>query len=150
MAITHTTARIALVGIAALSFAACSSDTTSLKSDAKKLTKEVRAAATKAEDATKAGDTTTTVPQPAAAPTPACPTATEAAAFLGAGTNVFTEPICENGFAAGRASSQVDFGYLLQATGDTWARAADSVATEVCTTNPQGLSPTMVSTACLD
>ncbi len=148
MTTTGTAARIALVGIAALSFAACSSDTTSLKSDAKKLNNELRAAATRAEkDATT---TTTAVPQPAAAPAPACPTATEAAAILGAGTNAFTDPICAGGFAAGRASSQVDFGYLLQATGGSWVRASDAVQNEVCTTNPQGVTQAMIGAACID
>ena len=152
MTITRTTTRIALVGIAALSFAACSSDT-SLKGDAKKLSKELAAAATKAEkDATKAAETTTTTAaaQPAATAPPACPTASEAATILGAGTNAFTEPLCANGFAAGRASNQVDFGYLLQATGGSWARASDAVQNEVCTTNPQGVSQAMVGAACID
>ena len=149
MTITRTVIRIALVGIAALSFAACSSDRADLKSDAKKLGNELRAAATKAE---KAAETTTTTAaaQPAAAPSPACPTATEAAAILGAGNNAFTEPICANGFAAGRASAQVDFGYLLQSNGGSWVRARDSVQNEVCTTNPQGLPQAMVGAACID
>ncbi len=149
MTITRTAARIALVGMAALSFAACSSDSADLKSDAKKLSNELRAAATKAA---KTADTTTTtvaVP-PAAATSPACPTATEAAAILGAGNNAFTQPICADGFAAGRASAQVDFGYLLQATGGSWVRASDSVQNEVCTTNPQGLPQPMVGAACID
>ncbi len=149
MTITRTAARIALVGMAALSFAACSSDNADLKSDAKKLSNELRAAATKAA---KTADTTTTsvaVP-PAAATSPACPTATEAAAILGAGNNAFTQPICADGFAAGRASAQVDFGYLLQATGGSWVRASDSVQNEVCTTNPQGLPQPMVGAACID
>lgn len=91
----------------------------------------------------KAADTTTTTAaaQLAAAPSPACPAAPEAAGILGAGTNTFTEPICEGGFGAGRASNQVDFGYLLQATDGSWARASDAVENEVCTTNPQGSSP---------
>ena len=149
MTVTRTAARIALVGMAALSFAACSSDSASLKSDAKKLGNELRAAATKAE---KAADTTTTTvaAPPAAATTPACPTATEAAAILGAGNNAFTAPICADGFAAGRASAQVDFGYLLQATGGSWVKASDSVQNEVCTTNPQGLPQPMVGAACID
>ncbi len=149
MTITRTAARIALVGMAALSFAACSSDSADLKSDAKKLSNELRAAATKAA---KTADTTTTTvaAPPAAATSPACPTATEAAAILGAGNNAFTQPICADGFAAGRASAQVDFGYLLQATGGSWVRASDSVQNEVCTTNPQGLPQPMVGAACID
>ena len=149
MTITRTAARIALVGMAALSFTACSSDSTSLKSDAKKLSNELRAAATKAEKAAETTPTTAAT-QPAASPAPACPTATEAAAILGAGNNAFTEPICANGYAAGRASAQVDFGYLLQATGGSWVRASDSVQNEVCTTNPQGLPQAMVGAACID
>ena len=151
MTITRTTARIALVGISALSITACSSAT--LKSDAKKLNKELAAAATKAEkQAEKAAATTTTTAasQPVTAPSPACPTTSEAAAILGAGTNAFTEPLCGNGFAAGRASSEVDFGYLLQATGGSWVRASDAVQNEVCTTNPQGLSQAMIGAACID
>lgn len=152
MTITRTAARIALVGMAALSFAACSSDSAALKSDAKKLGNELRAAATKAEKAAETTPTTTTtaVAPPAAAPSPACPTATEAAAILGAGNNAFTAPICANGFAAGRASAQVDFGYLLQATGGSWVRASDSVQNEVCTTNSQGLPQAMVGASCID
>ncbi len=151
MTITRTAARMALVGISALSFAACSSAT--LKSDAKKLNKELAAAATKAEkNVEKAAATTTTTAAspPVTAPSPACPTASEAAAILGAGTNAFTEPLCANGFAAGRASNQVDFGYLLLATGGSWARASDAVQNEVCTTNPQGVSQAMVGAACID
>ena len=151
MTITRTAARMALVGISALSFAACSSAT--LKSDAKKLNKELAAAATKAEkNAEKAAETTTTTAasQPAAAPAPACPTATEAADILGAGTNAFTEPLCANGFAAGRASNHVDFGYLLQATGGSWSIASDAVKNEVCTTNPQGVTQAMIGAACID
>ena len=148
MTITRTTARIALVGISALSITACSSAT--LKSDAKKLNKELAAAATKAEKQAAATTTTTAASQPVTAPSPACPTTSEAAAILGAGTNAFTEPLCGNGFAAGRASSQVDFGYLLQATGGSWAQASDAVQNEVCTTNPQGVTQAMIGAACLD
>ena len=148
MTITGTTARIALVGISALSITACSSAT--LKSDAKKLNKELAAAATKAEKKAAATTTTTAASQPVTTPSPACPTTSEAAAILGAGTNAFTEPLCGNGFAAGRASSEVDFGYLLQATGGSWVRASDAVQNEVCTTNPQGLSQAMIGAACID
>ena len=150
MTVTRTTARIALVGMAALSFAACSSDSADLKSDAKKLGNELRAAATKAEKAAETTTTTTVAAPPAATTSPACPTAAEAAAILGAGNDAFTAPICADGFAAGRASAQVDFGYLLQATGGKWVRASDSVQNEVCTTNPQGLPQPMVGAACID
>ena len=149
MTITRTAARIALVGLAALSLAACSSNSANLKSDAKNLSNELRAVATKAEKNAETTTTTATA-QPAVAPSPRCPTATEAAAILGAGNNAFTDPICADGFAAGRASAQVDFGYLLQATDGSWVRASDSVQNEVCTTNPQGLPQAMVGAACID
>ena len=139
MTLTRIAARCALVGVAALSFAACSSTDASVKSDAKKLSNELAAAAEKA-----ATSTTT------AAPASSCPTPAETAVILGAGNRVVSPPICVNGFAAGDASSQVDFAYILQLDGDTWARASDAVASQICTTNPQGLSKQFVNTGCND
>lgn len=148
MTVIQATSRLALVGIAALSFAACSSTDASLKGDAKKLSNEL-AAATKAENkaakAEQAASTTTT-----AAPAPSCPTQAEATVILGAGNLVISPLICENGFAAGDASSQVDYAYILQLDGGNWTRASDAVASEICTTNPQGLSKQFVSTGCND
>ncbi|MBK5290006.1 MAG: hypothetical protein JJE46_16245 [Acidimicrobiia bacterium] len=128
MTITRTAARLALVGVAALSFAACSSSS-SAKSDAK-----------------KAAATSTTT----AASTPSCPTVEEATAALGAGNRATDTPICEGGFAAGDATGEVDFAYILQPDGDSWARVSDAVQTEICTTNPQGLSQQFVNTGCND
>ena len=86
MTVIQTATRFTLVGIAALSFAACSSTESSLKGDAKKLSNELAAAATKAEPkaakAEQATSSTTT-----ATPPPSCPTAGEAAATLGARTH---------------------------------------------------------------
>lgn len=156
MTIIRTASRVALVGIAALSFAACSSSSSD-KSDSKKLDNEVRAAATKAEKAAqKAADeqaaeeaaanaTSTTT-----APTPPCPSAAEAASILGDGSRVVAAPTCEGNYAAGSASSEVDFAYFLTWGGSSWSRASDAVTNEICGSNPQGLSPQMVSAGCDD
>jgi hypothetical protein len=139
--LTSRLARVAVVGLAIVAVAGCSSD--AKKSDAPKPKKIERAASVKPE-----ATSTTSAAAPAAPAGPAC---TTAAAAVALSPDRVTSITCSGEFAAGAASnSQYDYAYLLQSANGAWQKASQSVQTEVCTTNPQGLPASFVAAACDD
>ncbi len=152
MAITRIASRIALIGIVAISFAACSSDTA--KKTEEKLEKEVREAKEKAEKKAEEAKAAATAAAKNSASTPAAPTcATEAEATsaLGSKGTATGAPFCEDGFAAGSATNgEFDFAYALQSSDGTWSLLSEGAQKEICTVNPGGFSQEFVNDACDD
>ena len=140
--LTSRFARTAVVGLAIVAVAGCSSD--GKKSDAKP-EKIERAASVKPEA------TSTTTPAASAPAAPSGPACTTAAAVAALSPDKVISITCNGEFAAGAASnSTVDYAYLLQSANGAWQKASQSVQTQVCTTNPQGLPANFVAAACND
>lgn len=136
--------RIAIVGLAVIAVAGCSSD--SKKSDADSAKKFKPAASV-----TKRPASTTTAP--AASSTTAAATApcTTTAAQAVLSPDTVDSIVCNGPFAAGDANNtHVDYAYLLQDMNGTWQKASDAVQEQVCTSNPQGLPASFVAAACDD
>jgi hypothetical protein len=138
-------ARVAVVGLAVVAVAGCSSD--GKKSDADSTKDIKRASAVKPEKT--APTTAPAVPSTSAAPTTAA--CTTAAAQPAMSPDTVHSIVCEGEFAAGDASNtHVDYAYLLQNVNGSWQKASVALQQEVCTTNSQGLPASFVANACND
>lgn len=139
-------ARLAVVGLAVVAVAGCSSD--AKKSDASNAeTLKPVASVTH-----KQPGTSSTTAAPSSTSTLSGPACTVEAATAALGTNGTASNItCLSGYAAGDANNtHVDFAYLLVDTNGTWVQASGAVQQQVCTSNPQGLPTSFVDAACND
>ena len=142
----RTIGRIAVVGLAVVAVAGCSSD--AKKSDASNAKKLKPAASVTKKQAV----TSSTTAAPSSTTTPSGPACTVDAATAALGTSGTAFNItCLSGYAAGDASnSHYDFAYLLVDTNGTWVQASTAIQEQVCTSNPQGLPASFVALACND
>ncbi len=132
------TVRVAIIGLALVAVAGCSSDATKSAEDT---AKKIKPAASVTKDT--ASSTTTAAPSNASC--------TTAAAQVALNPDHVIDITCNGAFAAGSASNTVvDYAYLLQDVNGTWQKASTAVQTEVCTSNPQGLPASFVASACND
>ncbi|MEP6624096.1 MAG: hypothetical protein ABJC79_06620 [Acidimicrobiia bacterium] len=136
-------ARLAIVGMAAVAIAGCSSNAKS--SDAAKKLKPAASVTKEAKSSTTTAPTSSSTGAPTTAP------CTTAAAQTALAPDRAIDITCNGVFAAGSASNpQVDYAYLLQDVNGAWQKASTTVQNEVCTSNPQGLPASFVASACND